>query len=148
MPSFVDVKNRPWGVTVSAWSVGEVRKLLGVDLARLHEGGFKPLADLLADPVRLIDVVYVLCREQCEAQKVSDEDFGRAMLGDVLYAARDAFAGALVEFTPDKRRREALSRMFDAAKRAEDRLLTKGAEALAGVNLDAAVDEALKKLEA
>jgi len=102
MASFKDNAGRNWAVRIDVGAVKQVRDTLDVDLMDTVEG--KLLEQLATDPVLLVDVLYVLCREQADAQSVSDVDFGRAIAGDVIDSAVDAFLEALVGFFPSRRR--------------------------------------------
>lgn len=105
MHSFKDHAGRLWVVAINVAQVKKVRGLLAVDLYRLLDDQLKPLSMLLMDPCKLVDVLYVLCMDQAGQLKVSDEDFGRAMFGDVIEAAAEAFVEELLDFFPDQRAR-------------------------------------------
>lgn len=120
MATFRDTSGRAWVVGVTVGAIKRVRAELQVDLYKLADDGFKGLAELLGDPCRLVDVVYVLCKDQADAHKVSDEAFGGALGGDALGALADAFVEALIDFFPDARRREALRKVVAKGKTVED----------------------------
>ena len=113
MRTFKDNAGRSWSLALSVWTVKKVRDLLGVDLLDLGDesapasSGKKPglLLRLIADPVLLVDVLYVVCRDQADAASVTDEQFGRAMGGDAIDAATKAFLEELADFTPSPRDR-------------------------------------------
>ena len=113
MRTFNDNAGRTWSLTLSVWTVKKVRDLLGVDLLDLGgesatgSSDKKPglLFRLIADPVLLVDVLYVVCRDQADEASVSDEQFGRAMGGDAIDAATKAFLEELADFTPSPRDR-------------------------------------------
>lgn len=118
MRSFTDSAGRAWDVVINVAAVKRVRGLLGVDLNGLITDGARPLAALLDDPCKLVDVLYVLCREQAEAAGVTDEQFGAAMGGDSLAHAADAFLEELIDFFRDPRARASLRRLIAAGKQA------------------------------
>lgn len=132
MHGFVDSAGRQWTVRVDVGAVKRVRAALGVDLMQVAEkrtaDGREPgvLERLASDPVLLVDVIYVLCEEQAKRSGVSDEEFGRAMLGDALDGAVKAMLGAVVDFFPNPRERAALKRVLTAAEteaeKARDRI--------------------------
>lgn len=132
MHGFIDSAGRRWTVRVDVGAVKRVRTRLGVDLMQVAEkrtqDGREPgvLERLASDPVLLVDVIYVLCSEQAEQLGVSDEEFGRAMLGDALDGAVKAMLGAVVDFFPNPRERAALKRVLTAAEteteKARDRM--------------------------
>lgn len=127
MHSFIDSAGRNWTVRVDVGAVKRVRTVLGIDLMQVGEkrtsDGRKPgvLERLSSDPVLLVDVIYVLCEEQAKRLGVSDEEFGRAMLGDALDGAVKAMLGAVVDFFPNPRERAALKRVLTAAEMAAER---------------------------
>jgi hypothetical protein len=68
--------------------------------------------------VLLCDVLFALCKPQADAQGVTDEDFGRAMAGDVIDAATSAFLEELCGFFP-KGRRELLAKALGKLRHLE-----------------------------
>lgn len=94
MHSFRDNENRSWRVEINVTAIKAVRVLASVDLLALVQDKCKGLAELIGDPIKLVDVVYALCKDQCDKAGVSDEQFGRAMAGEALERAADAFLRA------------------------------------------------------
>jgi len=113
MRTFNDNAGRTWSLTLSVWTVKKVRDLLGVDLLDLGgesatgSSDKKPglLFRLIADPVLLVDVLYVVFKDQADSAGITDEQFGRAMGGDAIDAATKAFLEELADFTPSPRDR-------------------------------------------
>lgn len=101
MASFTDRKKRKWIVSVSIPLARKVKQALDVDILNVQTG----LPALSADPLLLCDVLYVLCREQADRLKVTDEEFGECLAGDVLEQACDAYVEALISFSPPRRGR-------------------------------------------
>jgi hypothetical protein len=138
MQAFRDNAGRQWVVQINVTAVKRCRALLksderpaGVDLYGLVGDGFEGLGKLLADPVTLVDVLYIL--SDAAAAGVSDEDFGRAMGGDVIRHAADAFLAELVDFFPQAQR-EALKKVLEAARATETALAAHLAEVAAGID--------------
>ena len=103
MRTFKDNAGRVWSLQVDVAALKRVRSLLEVNLLDVLEG---KLVDRLADdPVFLCDVLYAVVKPEADVQKVSDEDFGRAMGGDALDGATAAFLEELADFFPQGRRR-------------------------------------------
>ena len=123
MHTFTDNAGRTWTITINVAAIKRVRGLLGIDLYKLVDDGFKPLADLIGDPVQLADVLFVLCKDEADARQVTDEDFGRALYGDAITLAAEAFVEELVDFFPDARVRASLRKLVTAGKRVRDRLV-------------------------
>jgi hypothetical protein len=62
----------------------------------------------------LCDILFALCQPEAQAKNVSDEDFGRALGGDVLDGATTALLEELVDFFPSAKRtvfRKALEKL-------------------------------------
>jgi len=134
MKPLTDSVGRAWEVTVNVGAVRRVRDLLGVDLMDVAGGD---LLDRLADdPVLLVDVLYVLVKPQADAKGVSDEDFGRAMVGGVLDEATSALMKELLDFFPSAQRARALGKMARKIE-AQQAAVTEAAAALASMGLPA-----------
>lgn len=142
MKTFTDTQGRAWSVTINVDAVRRVRSLLNINLLDVVEG---PLLErLITDPVLLCDILFALCQPEAQSKNVSDEDFGRALGGDVLDGATTALLEELVDFFPSAKRavfRKALDKLKKleglaietATKRLEsDELERKMLAALAG----------------
>lgn len=110
-------------ITIHVSAVKRVRSLVEVDLYSLIDDGMAGLSKLLADPITLVDVIYALCKDDADKEGITDEDFGRAMWGDAIEHARDAFVEALVDFFPDPRVRASLTKAFAAGRTIQTKLL-------------------------
>ena len=121
MKSFTDNTGRTWTLVVNVATIKRVRALCGVDLNSIVEvEDGKPSAKLLerlsGDPVLLVDVLYAVCRPECDRKGVSDEDFGAAMAGDAVEQATDALLDEIVDFFPEAKRK-AFQRILSASRR-------------------------------
>ena len=121
MKTFTDNMGRTWTLVVNVATIKRVRALCGVDLNSIVEvEDGKPSAKLLerlsGDPVLLVDVLYAVCRPECEQKGVSDEDFGAAMAGDAVEQATDALLDEIVDFFPAAKRK-AFQRILCASRR-------------------------------
>jgi len=112
MKTFTDTQGRTWTVTINVDAVRRVRSLLNVNILDVVEG---PLLErLVTDPVLLCDILFALCQPEAQSKNVSDEDFGRALGGDVLDGATTALLEELVDFFPSGKRgvfRKALEKL-------------------------------------
>ena len=125
MRTFKDNAGRSWSVSVNVDTARRLRSMANVDLMELVEapereeasGGKadddglplraafarKPLLErLIRDPILLCDVLYVVCKEEADKLNVSDADFGRALYGTAIAAARSAFLEEIADFFPDE----------------------------------------------
>ncbi|MCS7168066.1 MAG: hypothetical protein RMI91_11980 [Gemmatales bacterium] len=97
---------------------------------------FKGLGQLLGDPVKLVDVLYVLCQDEANARQVSDEDFGRAMFGDAAHRATEAFLQQLIDFFPSPRGPQALTTILTEARNVRQRIIERAEAVLANFDAD------------
>ena len=69
-------------------------------------------------------MLYCLCKDQADKQSISDENFGRALAGDAITQAADAFVEELIDFFPDARARASLRKAIEAGKTVRDKVLS------------------------
>lgn len=124
MRVFKDNAGRAWAIAVHVAAVKKVRGLLGLDLYSLVDDRFQGLGKLLSDPVTLVDVLYVLCKDEADKLGVTDEDFGRAMAGDAIEHASAAFLEEFTDFFPDPRVRAGIRKVLEAGKATRAAILT------------------------
>jgi hypothetical protein len=140
--TFIDNAGRTWALQINVSAVKRVRGLVGIDLYKLIDDGLEPLAKLVSDPVDLADVLYCLVRDEADAKQISDEEFGRALAGDAITAAADAFVEELIDFFPEARARAALRKTVQAGKQVRSKVL----EHLEGLVQTLDVDSAASRL--
>ncbi len=147
MHSFKDTADPPctWTVEVNVSAIKRVRGLLKVDLLALVKDGFKPLGELLADPIRLVDVLYVLCMQEAADRFVTDEQFGRLMAGDVLEQATQSFIAELCDFFPDAKVRASLRQLMEKGKKIEEMAATRLAMAVTNIDPETIFQAMLKQ---
>lgn len=134
MKTFEDTQGRTWQIDIHVGAVKIVKDLLQVNLLELVEG--KDLLERIAtDPVFLCDLVYCLCKEQADAQEITDEQFGRAMAGDAIDHATTALLEELVDFFP-LGKRGVLSKALVKLKKLETRAIDHAEQMLTSSVLD------------
>jgi len=102
MKAFKDTAGRTWTIAINVDAIKRVRALVQLDLLTALDGRlFHQLAE---DPVLLVDTIYAVCKPEADVAGVTDEQFGRAMYGDAIEAATDAFLEELIDFFPSQRR--------------------------------------------
>lgn len=121
MKSFTDNLGRAWTLVVNVATIKRVRALCGVDLNSIVEvedgkPSVKLLERLSSDPVLLVDVLYAVCKPECDQRNVSDEDFGASMAGDAVEQATDALLDEVIDFFPAAKR-AAFQRILSASRR-------------------------------
>ena len=102
MAAFKDRHGREWHFEITPYSMKRVKELTGVHMGKLLDDELKPLNDLLSDAIQFVDVMYCLCKPQCDSDGVTDEQFGMSLVGDPLEAAAEAFMEALADFFPTR----------------------------------------------
>lgn len=150
MKSFTDNMGRAWTLVVNVSTVKRVRALCGVDLNSVIEAeDGKPSAKLLerlsSDPVLLVDVLYAVCKPECDRLGVSDEDFGSAMAGDSVDAATQALLDEVIDFFPEAKRR-AFRKILSASRRFGEAAKKRLAELLEDKGLEDALVSELERL--
>lgn len=139
MRAFRDHGGREWVVRIDPSQGKLVRARTGVDLFALTNNNLGPLGDLLADPIRFVDVLWVLCEAEARARSVSEEAFGAGLFGDPLGAAVDAFVEELVDFFPDASRRERMRRLMATGRAISEEIAAEQDRELASLDPKAVV---------
>ena len=143
MRTFKDNAGRAWSVQINVDALKRVKSILGVNLLEVIEG--KLIDRLSGDPVFLCDVLYAVVKPEADAQKVTDEDFGRSMGGDALDGATAAFLEELVDFFPQGRRR-LLRKAMEKLGVFQAKALAVAEQRLASPELDERFESALAEL--
>lgn len=149
MHSFKDKAGKPWQVEITVGTNKVVKGLLGFSLYDLVDKGdqpLKPLAKFLEDPEQLVNLLYVLCKDQADQLSMTDEDFGRLFTGEVLGDATDAFVGELISFFPNPQVRQSLQKVVEKGREFGAKLVERMDRELANVDLENEVDLLVKKL--
>jgi len=137
MRVFKDNAGRTWTLQINVAAVKRVRGLVGIDLYQLASDGFESLGKLVSNPVDLADVLYCLVKDQADSQKITAEDFGRALAGDCITQAADAFVEELIDFFPDARARSGLRKVIEAGRKVRANLLARAESLLESLDPDA-----------
>lgn len=150
MKTFTDNTGRTWTLLVNVATIKRVRALCGVDLNSIIEvEDGKPTTKLLerlsTDPVLLVDVLYAVCRPECEQKGVSDEDFGAAMAGDAIEQATSALLDEVIDFFPEAKRM-AFRKILSASRRFEEMARKRLAAAMADSGFEDRVVSELERL--
>ena len=151
MKSFTDNAGRTWMVTVNVAAIKRVRALCGVDLNAIVEMDEKNnpstrlLERLSTDPVLLVDVLYAVCKNEADAQGITDEEFGMAMAGDAIELATTALLDEVIDFFPEAKRR-VFRKILDASRRFEQKSKQALTALLEDPTFDAKIDKALEAL--
>lgn len=103
-PTFEDAAGRRWRLAVTIGRAREIKQITGVDFANLADGQF--FLRLRESAETFAQVLWLLCESQAQAANppVTPAQFGEALDGDALDAAREAIQQAAINFTPASRR--------------------------------------------
>jgi hypothetical protein len=121
MHKFRDNQDREWPVVVDVNTVRDVRSTLGVNLLALADGEGNEdglIVRVMADPVLLVDILYVVCKRALDAATppVTDREFGEALGGDSIDLATDALLAEIIDFFPNARDRERARKALEIVK--------------------------------
>ena len=141
MQRFTDRHGRQWEISVNVASIRRVRDLVGVDLFEPGEGD-PPLIVRLHEPELFCDVLYAVCQPQARAAGVASEQFGEALGGDTIYAARKTFFDEYHTFFAQLHQPEEAA-MVARVREFFDTVIAAGAEAIADLLREASPAEAV-----
>jgi hypothetical protein len=107
MATFKDTAGREWQVAIDAPKIMRIRE--DCDSKFLLSDGERDntYERLLADPVLLCRVIFLLCHKEIADRSLSEEEFYLGVIGDAIDAATEAMLKAIISFTP-RRTREVL----------------------------------------
>lgn len=133
MGMFTDSAGRAWTIVIDVTAIKRVRSALGVNL--LDVIGGELLNRLTNDPVLLCDILYCLVKPEADSRKLTDEDFGRAINGDVIHNATRAFLESLADFFPSAQR-EILLKILAKTTEIEQTVLKQAMAKLDNITID------------
>lgn len=148
MKTFMDNAGRSWVIQINVFAVKRLRGLLKVDLYSLIDGQFEGLGKLMSDPIQLVDVVYVLCKDEADKLGVSDEDFGRSMAGDAIESAANAFLEEFTDFFPDPRVRAGIRKVIEKSRAVTEVIGRHAMETIDRMSLEMLAAPAIAKIDA
>lgn len=141
MAFFEDKNGKRYNVAITIGSLLRVKRMTGFDLMKLIDfaDDGKKIAEQFSDDLELVvNTMYALVSDQCEAAGMTDVQFGESLTGDSIEAGLEAIFRALTDFSPAPRRRvlEKILRMMELKKKRLNQELDK---------LEAIPDEELEK---
>lgn len=142
MRTFKDAEGREWKVSVNIATVKRVKSLVEVDLLEAADG--KLMYELSEDPIKLVDTIYAICKTQADERGITDEQFGEAMLGDVISDANDALLEELCDFFPGPKRR-ILRKVLKKVQKVQTRGIEMAEKELDDPMMDKKIEEIMSK---
>lgn len=143
MAKFLDAENRSWEPEVNVVTIGRVRSALKINLLELLLPE-STLGERLTDPCLLVDILYLLCRDQAEKMGIDDVAFGRAMTPDGIEDAWSSVLEGVVLFSP-RGLRPAHQKVLAKAKQYQAAAAAKIKTLVAGTEFDAMLDRELER---
>ena len=143
MKTFKDNEGRTWTVAVNIATVKRVKSLLNINLFDAIEGDL--LKRLLTDTILLCDVIYIICKPEADQNNITDEQFGRAMAGDVIEHATVAFLEELVDFFPEAKC-QVLRKALEKYKKAQSLAIEIMNKRLDNLEMEKKVESVLKNI--
>lgn len=121
--NFTDTADREWKLSLD-WDLHEqVKEREGVILLSLGDDDCALLARLHTDFALLVNILWILCEDQAEANGVIDTEnlpatrqFAKGLGGDVLENASEALVAAVIDFFPNRGQRESLAALTEKAR--------------------------------
>jgi hypothetical protein len=144
MKPFKDATGRGWSIDVSFASLKRVKELVRHDL--LDPKDLERVCNSVSD---VADVLYCVCKPQCDEREITDEQFG-ALLIDVFEAASTALFEDLSDFFR-RLGRKALASLIQKMMKWTRAELTKGEQVLEAIEqtgkMDRAIEAAMTRAE-
>jgi hypothetical protein len=150
MRIFTDNAGRPWSLAIHVDAAKRVRDLAKIDIMELIEAADQPqdgprrrplLERILRDPIVLCDLLYAAVKPEADKLGITDQDFGRAMGGGAIAAARQALVEELADFFPEEA--PVIRRQAEKLQAAYRNLVRKLEIQIDGMDLDQTVEAAL-----
>ena len=96
---FTDSKDRSWTPEVNVVTIGRVRSAIKINLLELLLPD-NALTERLTDPCLLVDIIYLLCKDEADRLEIDDVAFGKSMTPDGIEDAWAAALEGIVLFSP------------------------------------------------
>lgn len=140
---FTDKTGREWIIDLDVGTCREVLKLTGIDLANFHDG--KSLQALWSNDEKLVDVLWVLVKDQAGKLDVDEVAFAKRLNGDVLASGLEAIQQAILGFTrPD--RRELVRQIMDKTAKLTDKMVAAAAANVQSDKIDKEADKVIARM--
>lgn len=141
MPKFTDSKGTEWVVTLTVGMIEAIRDDADVNLDSIMTKPEALAETIFAAPKRIVQILWVVCREQAEKLGMDGRAFGFRFDRDTLDRAGEAFLEALVLFYPRSSAGRAIRDQLPALLAKMDReIVTKTQERMRKALSDTATD--------
>lgn len=146
MPTFKDNAGREWTLTLTLADVVRVKRQAKFNIVDGFDLGTKAKRNIFTvaneDPEVLFDVLYVLCKPQCDERNITGEQFAEGLFGESLEAATTALLEALCDFfQPSKRK--VLRALWKRMQARQSAMTDEAIEQAASVVIDRVMSQSL-----
>lgn len=100
MSRFETSKGFVFNITLTVGDLRRVREATGVDLGAAMTDEKALIEVVFGNPEKLVEILYLLCEEQCKAGGTDPEAFARQFDGATLERSIEALLGAVADFFP------------------------------------------------
>jgi len=147
MARFTDAAAEEWEIDITAGTIKQLlQSELKIDLGKPDEGDPPLVTRVHNDVGFLVDLLWELCREQCEAREIKPIDFARRLKGEALAGAYVALKESWADFfrclRPD------LAEVIERAGAWAEKLAASRVAKMQGPGYEEAVNKALAAAEA
>ena len=143
MKTFVDNNGKTWTININVATIKRVKDLLGVNLMEAITGDL--ITKLEDDVILFVDVLYCVCKQEADANNITDEMFGASLAGDALEQATEAFLTDLIDFFPAAKR-QIFRKAFQKQKEAETMAVQKMDKKLESLDLEKIIENKLANI--
>ena len=147
MQSFKDKSGKTWSFDLNIASWRRVKSETGIDLADLTPSDGKTMLDKLADPVTLMEVLYVLCVPAADRHDIKGEDFMSGMSMQTVESAADALLEEIANFSLPATR-NLLMRLLKSSKKFVEKRNEQLEQALASQEMESSLNLILSEVYA
>lgn len=117
MKTFRASDGREWAVQIDGDAIVRVKDACGILLTDLISGAVAQ--QLAEDPIKVMAVLFAVCRIEADERKIDEVGFRRLLSGDALEAATDALIDGVIDFFP-KSRREMARKLMSKGRELSD----------------------------
>ena len=113
MRTFTDTAGREWQLNITVGAVKRVREATDVLLPSLFDDDLTPLGEFVADYIKVVDVLWAVCKPQADAIDINAEQFAESLGNDSLGKATEALVRATIDFFTSPEQRTSLHQTID-----------------------------------
>lgn len=135
MASFKDMGGNRWSVDFTGLHLRRVKSALGINIMDIAADDFSLLNKITTDICLMGEILWIVVADQAKDEGISEEDFYKSLLGDVIIDAQEALLESIADFFPNPSQRLGLKKILAKAK-----LVTTKAEEIANQKMTEALD--------